>query len=135
MNKRGRADTSSQYFLQKVKLFVIIWIIVPFYHQLSLFHILLKIVNKRGQADNSIQSIICQSPFFFPAYDNRKKKEEGISNEERNFLKDVAEYPLSVVTERYGRLGLSVYRGNCIKLELLEKGLIEQERVSVPHGS
>jgi hypothetical protein len=70
-----------------------------------------------------------------PASDKREKKEEGISTEERNFLKDVAEYPLSVVTERYGRLGLSVHRGNNMKHGLLEKGLIEQEKVSVPKGS
>jgi hypothetical protein len=70
-----------------------------------------------------------------PASDRRERKEEEISSEERDFLRDIAEYPLSVVTERYGRLGLSVHKGNAIKENLLETGLIEQEKVSVPQGS
>jgi hypothetical protein len=42
---------------------------------------------------------------------------------------------LSVVTERYSRLGWNVYAGTKVKKKFLEKGLFHQEKVSVPNGS
>jgi hypothetical protein len=66
----------------------------------------------------------------------RGEDKKGLmSMEERSMLLDIAGNPLSVVTERYGRLGWNVYAGTAVKRMLLEKGLIEQEKVSVPHGS
>lgn len=70
-----------------------------------------------------------------PAPDRRGKEREGVGSKERNFLKDIAEHPLAVITERYARLGLSVHKGNDIKKGLLERKLIEQERIRVPDGA
>lgn len=67
--------------------------------------------------------------------DRREKKEKRITEQERDFLVDVAVHPLSVVTERYGRLGWSAHTGTKIKRKLLGNGLIKQEKVSVPNGS
>ncbi len=67
---------------------------------------------------------------------DRKENNEGqIVPQERSLLVDIARHPLSVVTERYRRLGWNVYSGTRMKKELLEKGVVEQERVSVPNGS
>jgi len=46
-----------------------------------------------------------------PSDDIRKSKNSIIAMEERNFLIDLARKPLSVLTERYARLGLRVQRG------------------------
>jgi hypothetical protein len=69
-----------------------------------------------------------------PGSDRRVNENSGIAMEERSLLKDVAENPLSVVTDRYERLGLGVHKGNNTKLKLIEKNLIEEERISVPEG-
>jgi len=66
---------------------------------------------------------------------DRKKEPEGMSPRERELLEDIAMNPLSVVTERYKRLEWSAHTGEKTKRKLLEKGLIEQERIGVPHGS
>jgi hypothetical protein len=67
---------------------------------------------------------------------DRKENNDGqIAPRERSLLLDIAKHPLSVVTERYSRLGWNAYTGNKIKRSLLEKDLIEQEKVSVPNGS
>jgi hypothetical protein len=66
----------------------------------------------------------------------REKEKKGLmSMEERSLLRDIAENPLSVVTERYGRLGWNVYAGTAVKRKLLERGLVEQEKIGVPQGS
>lgn len=70
-----------------------------------------------------------------PSSERRENKISGITMEERNFLSDIAEYPLSTITERYARLGLSVHKANSIKQKLLEKGLIGQEKIRVPEGN
>jgi len=66
----------------------------------------------------------------------RRENNEGlIGTQERSLLLDIARHPLSVVTQRYSRLGWNVYAGTRVKAKLLEKGLVEQEKVSVPNGS
>lgn len=67
--------------------------------------------------------------------DKRVTKEPEITMRERSLLLDIAEYPLSVVIERYKRLGWTAYTGTGMKRGLLEKGLIGQEKVAVPNGS
>jgi DNA-binding MarR family transcriptional regulator len=67
--------------------------------------------------------------------DKRETKEPEITMRERSLLLDIAEHPLSVVIERYERLGWTAYTGTGIKRRLLENGLIEQEKVAVPNGS
>ena len=67
--------------------------------------------------------------------DRRNKTQDEMDSPEHVFLKDIAEHPLSTVTERYKRLGLNARKENKIKWMLLEKGLIEQEKVRVPNGS
>ena len=67
--------------------------------------------------------------------DRRNKTQDEMDSPEHVFLKDIAEHPLSTVTERYKRLGLNARKENKIKWMLLEKGLIEQEKVRAPNGS
>jgi len=50
-------------------------------------------------------------------------------------LKDVASHPFSGVTERYGRLGWSAYRGTNAKRALLKQGLLDEVRLRVPQGT
>lgn len=69
-----------------------------------------------------------------PEPDKRENKTEEMTMQERSLLVDTANNPLSVVTERYKRLGWNAYAGTKVKRTLLEKGLIEQEKVSVPNG-
>jgi len=66
--------------------------------------------------------------------DTSQKEERGISAQERRLIMDIAEEPLSVVTQRYKRLGSSAHTGTKIKRSLLEKDLIEEERIRVPNG-
>ena len=70
-----------------------------------------------------------------PTSDGKEGTEPGISPQERSLLFDVAEHPLSVVTERYQRLGWSAHTGTKVKRSLLEKGLAEEERIGVPEGT
>ena len=49
-------------------------------------------------------------------------------------LIDIAQEPLSVVTERYKRLGWTAHTGTKMKRSLRERGFIEEERVRVPEG-
>jgi len=70
-----------------------------------------------------------------PKTDRKEKTEERIAPQESELLVDIARQPLAVVTERYERLGWSAHSGTKIKRRLLEKGLVEQEKVSVPKGS
>jgi len=67
--------------------------------------------------------------------DRRENNGGLIGTRERNLLLDIAGHPLSVVTERYSHLGWNVYAGTKVKKKLLEKGLVHQEKVSVPNGS
>jgi len=70
-----------------------------------------------------------------PEVARREKEKSEISTRERSLLLDIAMRPLSVVTERYQRLGWTARTGTEIKQNLLEKELIEQEKVSIPNGS
>jgi Helicase HerA, central domain len=70
-----------------------------------------------------------------PLADRREKENQGSGSKEHDLLIDIAKYPLSVITERYKRIGWSARTGDKIKRRLLEKGLIEQEKVTVPNGS
>ncbi len=53
-----------------------------------------------------------------------------LSKEETEFLKDITAHPLSGVSNRYKRLGLSVEKGNEIKNTLIEKEILNP--VSLP---
>ena len=86
------------------------------------------------RAVQEARSVLNEAVRALPDTDTGEKKKEGTSAGERDFLTDIAEYPLSVVTERYGRLKMSVHKGNSIKQKLLVKGLIEQENIRVPKG-
>lgn len=57
-----------------------------------------------------------------------------ISREVIRFLVDVAEHPLSTTVARYQRLHLSRRRGNSIRQELTDSGLIEPVRLSTRSG-
>jgi hypothetical protein len=70
-----------------------------------------------------------------PLPDRRRGSGPEIGMNERMLLQDIAEYPLSVITERFRRLHLSPRNGTEAKRTLLEAGLIDQEKVSVPRGS
>lgn len=87
------------------------------------------------QSVDELRSAVNEAIRALPAPDRKEKKEQGIGNQEKSLLIDVAKHPLSVVTERYARLGCSAHMGTKIKRRLLEMGLIEQEKVSVPNGS
>ena len=63
------------------------------------------------------------------------KRDEGVDTRERVLLADIARSPLSVVTERYRRLGWSAHAGTETKRRVVEGGLVEEERVRVPEGS
>jgi hypothetical protein len=67
--------------------------------------------------------------------DTRQKGNGGMGAQERTLLADIAQEPLSVVTERYKRLNWTAHKGTKVKRHLLESGLIEQEKVRVPKGS
>jgi len=84
---------------------------------------------------DELRSALNEAIRALPESDRREKKEDGISEQERSLLLDIAKHSLSVVTERYKRLGWSAHTGTEIKWGLLEKGFIEQERVGVTKGS
>ena len=48
---------------------------------------------------------------------NKEEHQEVLSEKERNFLVDIAKFPVSGVTTRYSRLGLNRYQGNKIQNE------------------
>ncbi len=87
------------------------------------------------QTVEELQSVLNEAIRALPQSDRRQRKEQGISAQERSLLLDIVNYPLSVITERFKRLGWSAHTGTKIKWRLLEKGFIEQEKVSVPKGS
>jgi DNA-binding MarR family transcriptional regulator len=82
-----------------------------------------------------VRSALNEAIRALPGIHRRQEQADGIAPHERSFLLDIANNPLSVVTERYRRLGWSAARGTNAKDALLEKGLIEQEKVPVPNGS
>jgi len=84
---------------------------------------------------DELSSAVNEAILALPAPDRREKNELGIGPQERNLLIDIAKHPLSVVTERYARLGWSAHTGTKIKRSLLEMGFIKQEKVRVPNGS
>jgi len=87
------------------------------------------------QAIEELRSALNEAISALPQQDRREKEISEIATREGDLLVDVAKHPLAVVTERYARLGWNARTGTEIKRTLLERGLIEQERVSVPNGS
>lgn len=57
-----------------------------------------------------------------------------MTDEEKAFLKDITEHPLSGVSNRYKRLGLSVEKGNDLKNSLLKKGILKPIRIPTKTG-
>jgi len=64
----------------------------------------------------------------------KDEKEVVLTEEERDFLVDIAKNPISGVVARYARLGLNRYQGNKLQKELLEKNLIYWKPVSTRQG-
>jgi len=64
-----------------------------------------------------------------------KKGNDRTGSAERKLLRDVASHSFSGVTERYGRLGWSAYRGTNAKRALLKQGLLCEVRLRVPEGT
>jgi hypothetical protein len=87
------------------------------------------------RAIDELHSALNEAISLLPERDRRKDEISEITPMERDLLADIAKYPLAVVTERYARLGWNARTGTGIKRTLLAKGLIEQEKVSVPNGS
>ncbi len=54
---------------------------------------------------------------------------------ERTLLLDIVKHPFSVVTKRYRRLGWSTHTGTKVKRRLLEKGIVDEDRLRVPEGT
>ncbi|HKJ89217.1 MAG TPA: DUF87 domain-containing protein, partial [Gammaproteobacteria bacterium] len=81
------------------------------------------------------RSVVNEAIRAVRAGDRRDKKTNRISDQERRFLQDIADHPLSTMTERYDRLNWSPYTGTKIKRKLLEKGIIQQENIRIPQGS
>ena len=65
---------------------------------------------------------------------NKEEKQVVLTEEERNFLVDIAKNPISGVVARYQRLGINRYQGNKVQSSLLEKGLISWRPVSTKKG-
>jgi hypothetical protein len=69
-----------------------------------------------------------------PVEDIPRKREQEISPEERELLKDIHHHPLSGVVERYKRLLWSRRKGNEYKNSLLDKELIGTEEIPTRSG-
>ena len=65
---------------------------------------------------------------------NLPQGERELSQMEILMLKDIVKNRFSSTSERYGRLGLNAYQGNKIRLNLVEKGLIEIRDLPVKTG-
>ena len=63
-----------------------------------------------------------------------RKKENGITQLEKQLIEDIYNYKLSGVVERYRRLKWSRRKGNEIKQSLLEKNLISTEEIPTKSG-
>lgn len=87
------------------------------------------------QAIEELRSALNEAISALPQQDRGEKEISEIATRERDLLVDIAKHPLAVVTKRYARLGWNARTGTEIKQTLLERGLIEQERISVPNGS
>ncbi|MGD2091533.1 MAG: DUF87 domain-containing protein [Candidatus Aminicenantes bacterium] len=64
----------------------------------------------------------------------KKDLEEGLIEVEREFLIDIAKFPVSGVTTRYSRMGLSRHQGNELQKSLILKGFISFRQVSSLKG-
>jgi DNA-binding MarR family transcriptional regulator len=62
------------------------------------------------------------------------EREAVLGDEERGLLADIARFPVSGVTTRYSRLGLSRHQGNLVQKGLIEKGLVMFRSVSSLKG-
>jgi len=60
--------------------------------------------------------------------------ESSLTDLEMAFLQDVADHPEGGVAARYQRLDLSARQGQRLKLQLLEKGLMEEQRETTRSG-
>lgn len=66
---------------------------------------------------------------------NEKKELDGaLREEELALLRDILEYPISSITERYTRLKWSMYTGNNAKDSLIRQRLASFEPVPLPNG-
>jgi DNA-binding MarR family transcriptional regulator len=63
-----------------------------------------------------------------------KEQGEGLIGNEREFLIDIGRFPVSGVTTRYSRMGLSRHQGNELQKSLILKGFITFRQVSSLKG-
>lgn len=63
-----------------------------------------------------------------------RAKEEGLIKNEREFLIDIGKFPVSGVTTRYARMGLSRHQGNTLQKSLILKGFVTFRQVSSLKG-
>lgn len=82
-----------------------------------------------------LRSALNEAISALPEPDRRGTQEREIGMNERRLLLDIVEHPLSVLTERFNRLGWNPRMGTETKRMLVEKHLAEQEKVSTPNGS
>lgn len=65
---------------------------------------------------------------------NKEEKKVVLTREERGFLADIAQNPISGVVARYTRMGINRYQGNQIQGRLLDKKLISWKPISTRKG-
>ncbi len=63
---------------------------------------------------------------------DRKDEQRPLTDEETDLLTDVADHPVSPVTERYQRLSLNPKRGTRTAAVLIDRGFVKAATVSVP---
>jgi len=64
----------------------------------------------------------------------KSREQTRTGDRERELLLDIVRHPVSVITERYKRLGWTAHTGTKVKRALLERQLVTQEDLPVPEG-
>ena len=90
-----------------------------------------------GRADSGRDGTQDIQKIAIPQKDKNEEKEDEkpcaikLTTHDRKFLLDVYQYPVSFVTERYLRLGLSVRKGNEVQQALLNNCLLTSANISI----
>jgi hypothetical protein len=90
-----------------------------------------------GRADFAADEAQDIQKISIPERDKNEGEKDGngcaikLTTQDRKFLLDVYQYPVSFVTERYSRLGLSARKGNEIQQALLNNHLLSSANVSI----
>jgi len=62
------------------------------------------------------------------------QQSDKLTEEEKEFLKDIADHPLAGVSSRYKRIALSIEKGNEIKITLIEKDVLKPVSIPIHSG-